>query len=138
MKLSYTGKLKLSVREGRRKKAYKDTKGIWTIGVGHTGPEVVEGLVIDDTQIDKYLEEDVKWAEEAVRKVKANLNQNMFDALVSFVFNIGASAFAKSTMKKLLDVGDYKGAYEQFDRWVIPKEITERRMGEKKQFITPV
>lgn len=138
MRMSAVGLLKLSVREGRRKKAYKDSKGIWTIGVGHTGPEVKEGMTISDAEIDRLLEEDVQWAEDAVNKVKAPLNQNMFDALVSFVFNIGADAFAKSTMKKLLDVGDYKGAYDQFDRWVIPKEITGRRMDEKKQFITPV
>lgn len=138
MRMSAVGLLKLSVREGRRKKAYKDTKGIWTIGVGHTGPEVVEGLTISDAEIDRLLGEDVQWAEDAVNAVKAPLNQNMFDALVSFVFNIGASAFAKSTMKKLLDLGDYKGAYEQFDRWIIPKEITGRRMSEKAQFIEPV
>jgi lysozyme len=138
MRTSAVGLLKISVREGRRKKAYKDTKGIWTIGVGHTGPEVKEGLTISDAEIDRLLEEDIKWAEAAVNAVKAPLNQNMFDALVSFVFNIGATAFANSTMKKLLDVGDYKGAYEQFDRWVIPKEITGRRMQEKAQFITPV
>jgi lysozyme len=138
MRTSSIGRLKLSVREGRRKKAYKDTKGIWTIGVGHTGPEVVEGLTISDAEIDRLLEEDIKWAEDAVNAVKAPLNQNMFDALVSFVFNIGATAFANSTMKRLLDVGDYRGAWQQFDRWVIPKEITGRRMDEKKQFITPV
>lgn len=138
MRTSSIGRLKISVREGRRKKAYKDTKGIWTIGVGHTGPEVREGLTISDAEIDRLLEYDLKWAEEAVNSVKAPLNQNMFDALVSFVFNIGDTAFLASTMKKLLDVGDYKGAWQQFDRWVIPKEITGRRMDEKKQFITSV
>jgi lysozyme len=138
MRTSSIGRLKLSVREGRRKKAYKDTKGIWTIGVGHTGPEVREGLTISDAEIDRLLEEDIKWAEAAVNKVKAPLNQNMFDALVSFVFNIGEDQWYPSTMKRLLDVGDYKGAWQQFDRWVIPKEITGRRMDEKKQFITPV
>lgn len=106
--------------------------------MGHTGPEVVAGLTISDAEIDRLLEEDIKWAEAAVNAVKAPLNQNMFDALVSFTFNVGADAFADSTMKKLLDVGDYKGAWQQFDRWVIPKEITARRMDEKKQFITPV
>jgi lysozyme len=62
----------------------------------------------------------------------------MFDALVSFTFNVGKYAFLNSTMKRLLDEGDYRGAWEQFDRWVIPKEITARRMDEKRQFITPV
>lgn len=138
MQTSSIGRLKISSREGRKKTAYKDSKGIWTIGVGHTGPEVVEGLTISDAEIDRLLESDLKWAEDAVNKVTAPLNQNMFDALVSFVFNIGAEAFANSTMKKLLDVGDYKGAWQQFDRWVIPPEVTSRRMDEKNQFITSV
>lgn len=138
MRMSDVGLLKLSVREGRRKKAYRDTKGIWTIGVGHTGPDVYEGLVISDAEIDRLLAHDIKWAEAAVNAVTQPLNQNMFDALVSFVFNIGATQFGTSTMKRLLNVGDYKGAWEQFDRWIIPKEIIGRRMDEKAQFITPV
>lgn len=138
MKTSAVGILKLSVREGRRKVAYKDTKGIWTIGVGHTGPEVKQGLVISDAEIDRLLAEDIKWAEDAVNQVKAPLNQNMFDALVSFTFNVGKYAFLDSTMKRLLDVGDYKGAYEQFPRWKIPPEIIGRRKQEQEQFLTPV
>lgn len=138
MKMSSMGMLRLSVREGRRKKAYKDTKGIWTIGVGHTGPEVKEGLEISDAEIDRLLFQDVKWAEDAVNAVKAPLNQNMFDALVSFTFNVGATAFAHSTMKKYLDDGDYKAAWMEFDKWKIPPEIWTRRKSEKDQFIEPV
>lgn len=138
MRMSAVGLLKLSSREGRRKAAYQDSKGIWTIGVGHTGPEVKRGLVISDAEIDRLLEMDVKWAEDAVNQVQSPLNQNMFDALVSFTFNVGKYEFLASTMKRMLDEGDYKGAWQQFDRWVIPKEITGRRMDEKKQFITPV
>ena len=136
MRLSDVGLLKLRSREGSKNKAYKDTKGIWTIGVGHTGPEVKPGLEISEAEISRLLANDVKWAEVAVNAVAVPLNQQQFDALVSFVFNIGASAFAKSTMKKLLDKGDMAGAAAQFDRWVIPKEITGRRMDEKKQFLS--
>jgi lysozyme len=136
MKISSEGLSKLAVREGFRNKAYRDTKGILTIGVGHTGPEVHEGLVWTDKQVAEAEAKDLQWAEEAVNKVKAPLTQNQFDALVSFVFNIGANAFAKSTMKKLLDAGDYAGAAKQFDRWVIPVEITGRRMSEKAQFLS--
>jgi lysozyme len=138
MKMSAEGLALLGQREGRRKKAYRDTKGILTIGVGHTGPEVKEGLVWDDEQIDFALESDIQWAEDAVNQLMMPLNQNMFDALVSFTFNVGKSAFLKSTMKRLLDKGDYKGAWAQFDRWVIPPEIKGRRLSEKNQFIRPV
>lgn len=135
MQLSEEGISKLVEREGIRLKAYKDTKGIWTIGIGHTGPEVVEGLEIGELHAYDIFHSDVKWAEDAVNKyITVPLTQNQFDALVSFVFNIGASAFKKSTLRKILNQGDYEGAIKQFDRWVIPKEITRRRMSEKLQF----
>jgi lysozyme len=137
-KLSKEGAEKLVTREGKRNKAYLDTKKIWTIGVGHTGDEVHEGLVWFDSDILQAFQKDVKWAEDAVNTVKAVLNQNMFDALVSFVFNVGATAFAKSTMKKLLDQGLYKDAADQFDQWHKPPEIIGRRNGEKAQFLCPI
>jgi lysozyme len=134
MKLSPAGSEILILREGLRLKAYRDTKGILTIGVGHTGPEVVEGLVITKEKAHELFQKDVAWAEDAVNLVKVPLTQNQFDALVSFVFNIGAGAWKRSTMLKMLNVGDYIGASKQFDRWVIPIEITSRRMSEKAQF----
>lgn len=137
MKLSDNGAKVLILREGLKLKAYKDTKGIWTVGVGHTGPEVVEGLVITKEKAHELFQKDVAWAEDAVNLVKVPLTQNQFDALVSFVFNIGAGAWKRSTMLKMLNAGDYVGATKQFDRWVIPKEITSRRMSEKAQFQTP-
>lgn len=137
MKLSPEGSEILIMREGLRLKAYKDTKGIWTVGVGHTGPEVVEGLVITKEKAHELFQKDVTWAEDAVNAVKVPLSQNQFDALVSFVFNVGAGAFKRSTMLKMLKAGDYVGAAKQFDRWVIPIEITSRRMSEKAQFLTP-
>lgn len=136
MKLSPKGTDLLIAREGRKLKAYKDTKGIWTIGVGHTGPEVKQGLVWTAEQVIVAFKKDVKWAEDAVNYLDCPLSQNQFDALVSFVFNIGAAAFYNSTMKKMLNLEDYEGAARQFDRWVIPKEITSRRMSEKIQFLS--
>lgn len=133
MKMSENGLKKLSEREGRKLKAYLDTKKIWTIGVGHTPSH--EGEVWTEAQVDEALAKDVKWAEEAVNSVTQPLTQNQFDALVSFTFNVGKGAFLSSTMKKLLDKGDMAGAAKQFDRWVIPKEIIGRRMSEKKQFL---
>lgn len=135
MKISKNGLNYLIQREGSKTFAYKDVKGIWTIGVGHTGPEVVEGLVWTTAKIDAVLLTDITWAEAAVNAVDCPLSENQFDALVSFVFNIGASAFYNSTMRRLLNKGEYELAAKQFDRWVIPKKITARRMSEKAQFL---
>jgi lysozyme len=135
MKLSEEGRKALIQREGKRNKAYLDTKGIPTIGIGHTGPEVYMGLAWTDQQIEDAFSDDVQWAEDAVNGyVKIELAQNQFDALVSFVFNIGETAFRRSTLLKKLNAGDVAGATEQFDVWRIPKEIIGRRMQEKAQF----
>ena len=135
MKLSEDGINALIKREGIRLKAYQDTKGIWTIGIGHTGPEVVKGYQINELMAYDLFHKDVEWAMDAVNdNVYAPMTQNQFDALVSFVFNVGAGAFKRSTMLKYLNVLDYEKAAKQFDRWVIPKEVTGRRMQEKAQF----
>ncbi len=133
---SEEGRSAIALREGIRNKAYKDTKGIWTIGVGHTGPEVVEGLVWSDDKVMSTLVNDLRNAEKAVNLyVKVALTQNQFDALVSFVFNVGAGAFKNSTLLKVLNQGNYEEAANQFDRWHIPPEITSRRNSEQTQFL---
>ena len=135
MNISDKGLAVLKLREGSRNKAYKDVKGIWTIGVGHTGPEVQEGLVWTDQQILDVLKQDVKVAEQGVTdNVRVALSQNQFDALVSFIFNVGVKAFRRSTMLKYINIGEFGLAAQQFDRWVIPIEVTSRRMSEKAQF----
>lgn len=132
--LSKEGADLLVKREGLRLKAYRDSKGILTIGVGHTGPDVSPTSVWSTEKVMRVFKEDVKWAEEAVNTTTYPLHQHQFDALVSFVFNIGATAWHRSTLKKLLQLGNVEGATLQFDRWVYPKEITGRRMSEKAQF----
>jgi lysozyme len=135
LKLSPDGAERLSEREGVRRKAYLDTKGIPTIGIGHTGPEVKLGLVWSMEKVMETFKRDVRWAEDAVNSCTYPLKQNQFDALVSFVFNVGATAFHRSTLKKLVNLGNLPEAAKQFDRWVFPKEVTRRRMEEKSQFI---
>jgi lysozyme len=99
MKTSDSGRKRLAVREGRRNKAYLDSKGIPTIGVGHTGPNVYIGLAWTDQQIEDALRDDLKIAEDCINKyVTVPLTQNQFDALVSFVFNIGTKAFRGSSV----------------------------------------
>lgn len=108
--------------EGREYKAYPDPGSIdgdpWTIGIGHTGPEVKEGLVWDDAQIDAAYFADVARFEKAVNDlVTATISQSQYDALVCLVFNIGDSAFEKSTLLRKLNAGDYAGAANEFTRW---------------------
>ncbi len=133
--MSGQGLALLIEREGKRNQAYRDSKGIWTIGVGHTGPDVHEGLVWLDQQVAEALRRDLAWAEAAVNNgVHGALEQFEFDALVSFIFNIGAGQWASSTLLRLINEGDMDGAAAQFDRWHIPAEIASRRNGEREQF----
>ena len=140
MKMSDKGLQLLEGYEGKKLKAYKDTGGVWTIGVGHTGPEVTEGLIIDDLQCFIWLKEDVQEAEDAVnRLVKVALTQDMFDSLASFVFNLGEGQFRKSTLLKKLNASDYKGAGQEFKRWVhdngvVQPGLVKRRYSEAQAF----
>jgi lysozyme len=135
MQISKEGLELLKEREGVRNHAYQDSKGIWTIGVGHTGPEVKEGLVWTDAEVDEALEKDVGWAEKAINdQVSTPLTQSQFDALVSLVFNIGVGAFRRSTVLRWLKVGNFEGAAQAILMWNKPREILPRRRGEYQQF----
>jgi lysozyme len=104
--------------EGDKLTAYQDIRGIWTIGRGHTGPEVHQGLTITQAQSDQLYESDHLAASTAVtRLVKVPLTDNERAALNDFVFNCGPHAFLVSTLLTLLNKGDYRGAAEEFDRW---------------------
>jgi lysozyme len=126
--------------EGCRSAAYQDQGGIWTIGVGHTGPEVVEGLTWTDQQIEDALTQDAQWAALAVNNlVKATINQNQFDALVSFTFNLGTQALAGSTMLRMVNLGNFPAASAQFTNWdhihgVTIPGLLNRRMAERNLF----
>jgi lysozyme len=122
-------------REGVRNEAYRDSVGVWTIGVGHTGPEVHEGLVWTDEQVRQTLAKDLERFEKAVNDaVKVPLDQWQFDALVSFAFNVGVGAFTGSTLVRRINSGEWEAAEHEFDRWHIPAEITSRRNAEREQF----
>lgn len=132
---SAEGREKITLREGRRNKAYLDSKGIPTIGVGHTGPEVYIGLAWTNQQIDDALKDDLQEAEECINKyVTVPLTQNQFDALVSFVFNIGVMAFRRSTCLKLLNERLYDMVPNAMMMWNKPPEIVGRRKSEAEQF----
>lgn len=124
--------------------AYWDPNGrVWTIGWGHTGPEVMHGLVWTQEQADAILMEDRANAVRCVNfSVNVPLTQPEFRALVDFVFNAGRGAFVGSTMLRLLNSGDYAGAAAQFDLWdhsggKVMAGLLRRRQAETEEFNTP-
>ncbi len=127
--------------EGLKLKAYLDSVGVPTIGYGHTHG-VKMGDVITGEQADKYLSEDLHVAELTINtNVKVKLTQNQFDALASFVFNLGSGNFVKSTLIRKLNAGDYAGAADEFGKWVnaggkkLPA-LVKRRAAERDEFLS--
>lgn len=103
--------------EGFEPRAYYCPANVLTIGYGHTRG-VKQGQVINETQAEKLLRTDLVIFEQDVNKlVKVKINQNQFDALVSFAFNCGSRALSTSTLLKKLNAGDYAGAASEFERW---------------------
>ncbi|AXE34815.1 lysozyme [Chromobacterium phragmitis] len=129
--------------EGLRLIAYQDAVGIWTIGYGHTGPDVAPGKTITQLQADQLLQNDLARFESGVSNlVKVPLNANQFSALVSFSYNLGLGNLQNSTLLRLLNQRDYAGAAGQFPRWdkaggrVLPG-LSRRRLAEQALFQAP-
>jgi lysozyme len=122
MPMSPAGRKFLTKEEGNKLKAYQDSVGVWTIGVGHTSaagpPRVVAGLKITTAESDEILSRDLAQFEKAVeRNVKVPLTQNQYDALVSLCFNIGPKGFANSSVVRALKKSDYQEAADAFLKW---------------------
>lgn len=103
--------------EQLRLEAYRDSVGIWTIGYGHTGPEVRAGDKISERQADMLLEADLLTAERGVLDALDMHRVSEFDACVSLAFNVGVKAFKGSTLVKLHNAGNRMGAAKEFQRW---------------------
>jgi len=116
MQLSNRGFELLKKYEEFKDKAYKDRKGVWTIGYGHTR-NVKPGMTIDEPSASQLLNTESKRFDDRINKyVKVPLNQNQHDALVLFDYNTGG--LASSTLLKKLNTGDYKGAFnDELPRW---------------------
>lgn len=140
MKVSDQGIAELISHEALVTSPYRDSVGVWTIGVGHTAgagkpyPASMEkGKARPLTELAELFRRDLAKYEAGVLKaVKAPLRQHEFDALVSFHFNTGAIATA-SFVKKL-NAGDRKGAAEGMMAWNKPPEILGRRRKEMRLF----
>lgn len=123
--------------------AYDDGGGVWTIGYGHTGNNVVPGMTISQTQAEEWLRVDLEKFESYVEDaVEVQLNDRQFSALVCFCFNVGpgTDGFGGSTLLKLLNEGDYQGAANQFPVWnKVNGEpwlgLTRRRLAERALFL---
>lgn len=121
MKLSGKGLDLIKRFEGCYLEAYYCPSNVLTIGYGHTGPDVHEGMVIGKVEAEQLLADDMVQFEGAVERViKVELNQNEFDALVSFTFNCGEGALGSSTLARRLNAGEEKGpVFEQeLPKWV--------------------
>ena len=108
----------VEVSESCRLTAYRCPSGLWTIGYGHTGPEVVEGMVITPEQALDYLRKDLGEAEQAVETlVKQTLTDDQFGALVDFVYNCGTGAFMGSTLLQLIRTGQFSKVPDELKKW---------------------
>lgn len=125
--------------EGCKLLPYKCPAGIWTVGYGST-TDVHPGEPISQAEAESRLAEDVAEAEKGVNDaVRHPLTQHEFDALVSFVFNLGAGNLKKSTLLKLINSGEVEQAAQEFRKWtkaggVELEGLKRRRYAEMKLF----
>jgi len=128
--------------EGKRNKAYRDSKGLWTIGVGHlikADEEFLKTITLTDYDVQELFKRDLKWCEEAVDdSVRVPLNQNQYDALYSLCFNIGETNFKKSEVVQHINKNDMSGAANAFLNWSKPPELLPRRKKERELFLRAI
>lgn len=126
--------------EGCQLRAYCCPAGKLTIGFGHTGRDVFDGLIITPARAEELLRDDLRDVEKHVlQTVTAPITQGQFDALVSFTYNVGIGALKASTLLRKLNAEDYAGASEEFLRWTkaggreLPG-LVRRRTAERSMF----
>lgn len=152
MKMGRKGLSLVKSFEGLYLKAYKCPAGVWTIGYGHTGTvdgrPIRSGMKISEKKAEELLKKDMATFEKAVRSaVKVKINQNQFDALVSFSFNCGAGALRSSTILKMVNRKKFITAARHFEDWckatvngkrVVLTGLLRRRKAEAALFSTGV
>ena len=125
--------------EGCELYAYQCSAGVWTIGYGHI-KGVSEGMTITQEQAEQMLLDELVEYENYINElVSVDLSQNQFDALVSWVYNLGPSNLRSSTLLKVLNSGDYNGVPAQIMRWnkaggKVLEGLTRRREAEARLF----
>jgi lysozyme len=131
--------------EGLKLTAYPDPGSggdPWTVGYGHTGPDVHPGLVITKARAVALLRADLAVAEAFVAHVAPVASDNQFAALVSFAYNCGRQNLRVSTLLRKHNAGDYKGAQKEFGKWVtaagkVLQGLVNRRAAEAALYGTP-
>jgi lysozyme len=127
--------------EGLRLESYQDVAGVWTVGYGHTGPDLLAGMKISQADADAMLRADLSVAVACVnRGVTEEISQPQFDALVDFCFNVGRSNFLQSSLLRYLNRGDFESAAAQFLLWVNAggkkvEGLVRRRQAERGMFL---
>lgn len=139
MTISDLGLAILELFESYRSVAYQDQRGVWTCGYGHTGPEIKEHTTCTADQAAVWLMTDVAHAE-SVASAVGGLTQHQFDAITSFIYNVGEHAFKDSTLHTMLDAGDESAAANQFLIWnridgVVNEGLNRRRRVERALFL---
>lgn len=135
--------------EGFRAKAYKCPAGVWTIGYGTTaaadvGITPAAGIVISQTEAEKYLHTALaKFSDQIAPAIKAPINENQFGAFLSLAYNIGPSAFKKSSALRYFNAGDKVKAANAILLWnkadkKVSNGLVRRRAAERALFLTPV
>ena len=130
--------------EGLRLTPYRCSAGVLTIGYGHTGSDVKEGMTITQAQAEELLKNDVKRFEIGVSTLTAGilLTQNQYDALVSFAYNVGLGAFQNSTLlKKMRENPKDPAIATEFAKWnkaggAVIAGLTNRRAQESQLYFT--
>ncbi len=117
MNISQEGLSLIKKFEGCELEAYKCAAGVWTKGYGST-KNVKEGDTLTQEEADELLLHEMDEYESYIKdNVTSDLDQNQFDALVSWVFNLGPSNLKASTMLKVVNAGDMKEVPAQIKRW---------------------
>jgi len=104
--------------EGVRYQAYKDVVGVWTVCHGHTGKDIMFGKTYTEAECRSLLNKDLATVARQINPyIKADIPETTRGALYSFVYNVGAGNFKTSTLLRLINQGDTKGACDQLRRW---------------------
>ena len=141
MKTSPKGIALIKEFEGLRLKAYLCPGGVWTIGYGHTAG-VKPGMVITEAQAEEYLKADLIAFERYLNGLGLALNQNQFDALVSFIYNVGTGNFSSSTLLRKVRANPQDNSImDEFLRWIYSKGrvlpgLQRRRLAEMKLYFS--
>jgi len=118
LKTSAAGLALIADFEGCRLSAYQCSAGVWTNGIGHTAG-VKPQTQIGERQAAVNLVEDVMRVEKGIaRCMPVAMPQPVYDAVMSFAFNVGVTAACKSTLAFFINKGEWREACEQLPRWV--------------------